>query len=274
MCFRHFAALSAMKNCTRILIIDDAPSLRAVLRSFLAGEGYQVVGDLANGALAVESIARLKPDIVCLDYNLPGVQGLDLLKQIAVTYPEVAVVMITGDANPQLEAECADSGAAGFIGKPFSPDRISREIGQIAHAQQLYRQQRRNACRPTPTQMRAVIADDSATMRMLLNAILTQRGICVAAEASDGQQAVKAVAEHKPELLCLDMDMPVMNGLDALDRIRACSPQTRTLMITGRMSRDTVLEAGKRGASGYILKPFDPARVSEAVGKLLGLPPA
>ncbi len=263
-----------MSGKPKILIVDDAASLRAVLRTFFTNEGYQVIGELAHGSSVVESIGRLNPDVVCLDYNLPGSNGLDLLKQIVVTHPDTSVVMITGDANPTLEADAAEVGIAGFIRKPFTPEQISREIHMVIHTRALLRQQGAAA---TPaheaSRATAVVADDSAAMRLLLVSILSQAGIRVQEAVSDGKQAVAAVARHKPDLVCLDMDMPVMNGLDALAQIRSSEATAKVLMITGRMSRETIQAAGQRGASGYILKPFDPAKVTEAVGKLLGLQP-
>lgn len=260
-----------MSGKPKILIVDDAASLRAVLRTFFTNEGYLVIGELAHGSSVVESIGRLNPDVVCLDYNLPGSNGLDLLKQIVVTHPDTSVVMITGDANPTLEADAAEAGIAGFIRKPFTPEQISREIHMVIHTRALLRQQGAAA---TPaheaSRATAVVADDSAAMRLLLVSILSQAGIRVQEAVSDGKQAVAAVARHKPDLVCLDMDMPVMNGLDALAQIRSSEATAKVLMITGRMSRETIQAAGQRGASGYILKPFDPAKVTEAVGKLLG----
>ena len=261
-----------MSKAARILIVDDASSLRSVLRSFFASEGYEVVGELAHGGGLIDSVTRLKPDVVCLDYNLPGSEGLDLLKQLCATHPGVAVVLITGDANPALEAQAAEAGAAGFIRKPFTPDRIGQEIRQVVRVLSLCRSQdKAPPLAPGAARARAVVADDSATMRKLLTSILNQCGIAVLADVPDGQQAVDACARHQPELVCLDMDMPVMNGLDALAHIKVRHPGCKVLMITGRMSRESVQTAGQRGASGYILKPFDPDKVSEAVTRLLGL---
>lgn len=260
-----------MSGTASILVVDDAPSLRTILRTFFTNEGYQVVGELAHGKGVIEAIGRLKPDVVCLDYNLPGGNGLDLLKQIVATYPETSVVMITGNTDPLLEGEAAEIGIAGFIRKPFTPDQISRAIRMVVHTRALFKQQAMapaaNEGSPRAT---AIIADDSAAMRLLLSTILGQSGILVRETVSDGKLAVAAAARQKPDLICLDMDMPIMNGLDALVQIRQTDPHAKVLMITGRMNRETIQLAGQRGASGYILKPFDPARVTEAVGKLLG----
>lgn len=261
----------AVAGVVKVVIVDDAAAVRGVLRALLAEEGYKVVGELASGASLPELVARAEPDLVCLDYNLPGSDGLELLKTLHETRPDVAVVLITGSSEPDLENAAAEAGAAGFIRKPFSPDTILREIGQVVHARRLLAAQRQVGTPHAVRQARAraVIADDSGTMRQLLKAILEHAAVEVVGEAWDGKQAVELVAERRPELVFLDIDMPVMNGLEALAAIHAAHPTAKVLMVTGNSSRDTILQAGKSGARGYVLKPFQPAKIAEAIDKLL-----
>lgn len=261
-------------SAAKIVIVDDAAAVRGVLRALLADEGYHVVADLGGGSSLLATVERHEPDIVCLDYNLPDADGLDLLKQIHAAHPTVAVVMITGSTDPDLEGAAAEAGAAGFIHKPFSPDKILKELHQVVYTRRLLAatQQQASAAAPAVAMPRAkaVIADDSATMRLLLKAILERAAVAVVGEASDGKQAVELAAQHRPDIVCLDLDMPVMNGLEALQAIHAAAPAIKVMMITGNASRDAILQAGKAGARGYILKPFRPEKVTEAIGKLLG----
>jgi two-component system chemotaxis response regulator CheY len=120
-------------------------------------------------------------------------------------------------------------------------------------------------------QARAVIADDSLTLRRLLRVILEDCGVAVVAEARDGRQAIDMVREHKPDLLCLDVEMPVMDGIAALAHIRAIAPELPVMMITGRADRETVQGAAKMGARGYIVKPYHRDKVNAAVRHLLKL---
>jgi two-component system chemotaxis response regulator CheY len=255
----------------KVLIVDDAAAVRGMLRALLTEEGYRVVADLASGGGVLAHVERYEPDMVCLDYNLPDVDGLELLKQVHAAHPAVAVVMITGSVDAALQGAAAEAGAAGFIHKPFSPDKILKELQQVVHTRRLLAsaQQQPNAAAARAPRAKAVIADDSATMRQLLRAILERIGVAVVGEASDGKQAVELVAQHRPDIVCLDLDMPVMNGIEALQAIRASQPTAKVMMITGNGNRDAILQAGKAGARGYILKPFRPEKVAEAIGKLL-----
>lgn len=255
----------------KVLVVDDAAAVRAMLRGLAVDEGYDVVGELAAGARVLETVASLRPEIVCLDRHLPDADGLDLLRAIHAAHPTVAVVMITGSEDQDLESAAAEAGAAGFIRKPFSPERIVRELGQAAHAQSLLQA----ASKPSggfavrSARARAVVADDSATMRKLLGAILARAGVEVVGEAWDGAQAAALAERHRPEIVCLDLDMPVMTGLEALPAIRASCPDARVLMITGSARREAIAEAARGGARGYILKPFHPDKVVEAIERLL-----
>lgn len=254
-----------------ILIVDDAPSLRSALRTFFNDEGYRVVGDLARCAGVIEAVAQMKPDIVCLDHELPDGNGIDLLRKLHADFPDIAIVMITGSGAAELEAEAAEAGAAGFLRKPFSQASMGREIRQILQMQSMHRLYASAAgFAVTTARARAVVVDDSATLRKLLASILHHAGVEVVGEAPDGQRAIEVVNKFKPDIVCLDVDMPVMNGLDALAQIHRDLPSAKVMMITGRSDREMVKIAAQRGARGYILKPFIPEKVIEAIDKLLG----
>ena len=259
------------QNKLRVLIVDDSASIRSVLRMLLNSEGYEVVGELGGGAKLLPAITQLKPHIICLDYHLPDTDGLSLLNEIHAAYPHVAVVMITGSNSITLELAAAEAGAAGFIHKPFSQEQIIKVLQQVAHAQRLLTvaARKHNAYEGKPYRARAVVADDSQTLRRLLTAILTHIGIEVVGEACDGRQASELVSEHKPDIVCLDLEMPVMNGLEALKIIHSQNPETKVVMITSVASREVFNQAASAGAKGYILKPFHPDKVTQTISQIL-----
>ena len=224
-----------MTNPTaKALIVDDSATMRSTLKAFLAAAGIEVIGQLSNGCQLLQTITQSPPDIVCLDYNLPDINGVELLKAIVSVHPQVAVVIITGEQDPNLRNAAAQAGAAGFIHKPFSEDQIVKEIKHILYTQRLLA-----ATGKAPTdsdeiaeftvKKTAIVADDSKTMRGLLTAILSSQDIDVLAEAINGAQAVELVAQHQPDIVCLDIDMPAMNGLEALREIRHKHPATESL---------------------------------------------
>ena len=248
----------------KVVIIDDSASPRAVLRSVLNTGGYDVVGELADGSSLEASITRLGPHIVCLNAELPERNGLEILGEIRDKHPQVAVVMITADDDIPERTAAIEAGAAGFLHVPFSPAQVLEELRQVAHAQSLigaaHAAPERGKSRP-----RAVVADDSPAARRLLGAILREAGFEIVAEAGDGGEAVELVRQHRPELTCLDLEMPGVDGLQALDRIREFAPELKIVVVTNHASKDTVQAAAARGARGYILKPLQPDKVIAAV---------
>ncbi len=117
---------------------------------------------------------------------------------------------------------------------------------------------------------RILIADDHALVREVLRTMLSgEDGIEVTAEANDGQQALDICRELKPDLVLMDVRMPVMDGLEATRKIKAEMPKTSVMMVTMHENPDYLFEAVKAGAAGYVLKDASGERLLSAVRRTL-----
>ena len=116
---------------------------------------------------------------------------------------------------------------------------------------------------------RVLVVDDAAFMRKLLSDALASGGHEVVGEAGNGSEAVVRYQELRPELTTLDITMPEKDGLSALAEIISIDPTARIVMCSALGQEAKVLEAVKLGAKDFVVKPFQPARVLEAVGKAL-----
>ncbi len=117
----------------------------------------------------------------------------------------------------------------------------------------------------SPT-IRVVLADDHAVVRKGIREFLEGEGdIAVVAEAADGEQAVALVAEHEPDVAVLDIQMPVMTGIEATRRIKAEHPGVRVLVLTAYDDDPYIFALLQAGASGYILKTADSSELVQAV---------
>jgi two-component system chemotaxis response regulator CheY len=114
-----------------------------------------------------------------------------------------------------------------------------------------------------------VIADDDDITREMLRGVLRAAGLCVIGEASEGMRAMDLYRKLKPDVVCLDIDMPLMSGLEALKQIRANDHGTIVLMITGIATGDNVRGAIEARADGIIVKPFNTAKIVSAIDRAI-----
>lgn len=110
-----------------------------------------------------------------------------------------------------------------------------------------------------------LVIDDDLMMREMLKIILRSGDYEVVGEASNGEDGISLCGRLKPGLVLLDINMPKMDGLQALEGIRKVNPAAKVLMVTADTTVDKVREAIAKGASGFIVKPLSQATVLEKV---------
>jgi two-component system chemotaxis response regulator CheY len=115
-----------------------------------------------------------------------------------------------------------------------------------------------------------LVCDDAIFMRTMITDILTQAGYDVIGEAETGAQAVEKYRQLKPDLVTMDIVMPDMGGIEAVREICKDSPEAKILMCSAMGQQALVVEAIQAGAKDFVVKPFQPSRVLEAVQRLLG----
>ncbi|MGF7185200.1 two-component system chemotaxis response regulator CheY [Desulfitispora alkaliphila] len=115
-----------------------------------------------------------------------------------------------------------------------------------------------------------LIVDDAAFMRMMIKDILSKNGFEVVGEAENGQVAVEKYNELSPDLVTMDITMPEMDGITAVKEIRQKDPNAKIIMCSAMGQQAMVIDAIQAGAKDFIVKPFQPDRVLEAVRKAMG----
>ena len=117
---------------------------------------------------------------------------------------------------------------------------------------------------------RVLVVDDAAFMRMMIKDILTKNDFEVVGEASNGAEAVEKYKDLKPDLTTMDITMPEKDGISAVKDIRAIDSSAKIIMCSAMGQQAMVIEAIQAGAKDFIVKPFQPDRVVEAMRKALG----
>ncbi len=115
-----------------------------------------------------------------------------------------------------------------------------------------------------------LVCDDAIFMRTMISDILVQAGFEVVGEAETGVQAVQRYRELNPDLVTMDIVMPDMGGIEAVREICRADPDAKILMCSAMGQQALVVEAIQAGAKDFVVKPFQPSRVLEAVQRVLG----
>ncbi len=118
----------------KIMVVDDAAFLRAMLKDILVSAGHQVVFEAKNGQEAVDKYKAVQPDLVTMDITMPIMEGIQAVKEIRLMDPEANIVMCSAMGQRNLIIQAIQSGAKDFIIKPFQSDRVLEAIDKaIGH---------------------------------------------------------------------------------------------------------------------------------------------
>lgn len=115
---------------------------------------------------------------------------------------------------------------------------------------------------------RILVTDDAAFMRMQLKDIIAKAGHEVVGEAENGEVAVEKYKELKPDIVTMDITMPVMDGVQAVREIKAFDPNATVIICSAMGQQAMVIDAIQAGAKDFLVKPFSPDRIVEALQKL------
>lgn len=236
----------------RLLLVDDEVEFLDVTTKALTRRGF-VVGMAQDGETALMILSRQTFDVVVLDVKMPGLDGVDVFRQIKYLYPQLPVILLTGHGSIQQAFETSRDGVFEYLAKPCDIEKIA-EVARRAHAQ------RPSAPPPQPQTddvIRLLFVDDEPELLESLAATLTRRGISVTT-AQSGEQALKHLAEQPFDVALVDAKMPGMDGLALLRMIKKVQPMVEVLVLTGHPSMGMAVEGLKHGACDFLMKPQSP----------------
>ncbi len=238
----------------RALVVDDSKPIRSIVSRTLRELRFECA-EAANGVEALEAIASSgRPDLVTVNWHMPVMDGLELVRRLRrdPVHRDLPLLMISTEHDRGRIAEAIAAGVNDYLAKPFTPASLVRKLvdlglcGEEAVAAE--------GRRP----IRVLVVDDSHTIRSLISATLATDGeIQVAGTAVNGRACLDALVSDVPDLVLLDVEMPVMDGITTLREIRRRYPKLPVLMfssLTERGARATV-EALIAGANDYVAKP-------------------
>src|SRR5215831_18754287 len=116
----------------RVLVADDARFMRQLIREIIEAEGFEVVGEAADGRAVVEEFARLHPDVVTMDIVMPKRSGIDAVREILALDATAKIAMVSALGQEALVMEALQAGASDYIVKPFKPEAVIATLKKIA----------------------------------------------------------------------------------------------------------------------------------------------
>ncbi len=247
---------------TRVLVVDDSPLIRAVLReAFEHTSDLVVVGEAGDGFEAVDKVQILAPDVVTMDVLMPTMDGLAATREIMRLRPTPILIVARdgGDART-LAVSALGHGALGVFPKPVrgfdtgNANALADMIRKIVGEGPLPR----HAGRASQDKTRVLIVEDSPLVRELLRGALAQApDLVVVGEAGDGLAAVEMAASLKPDVVTLDLLMPMMDGEETAERIaRTCRAGILVVSQDADSAARLLQKQPALGAMGLFVKPI------------------
>ncbi len=115
----------------RVLVVDDAAFMRMMVKDILSKNGYEIVGEAENGAIALAKYQEMKPDLVTMDITMPEMDGITAVKEIKKVDPNAKIIMCSAMGQQAMVIEAIQAGARDFIVKPFQPDRVLEAVRKV-----------------------------------------------------------------------------------------------------------------------------------------------
>jgi signal transduction histidine kinase/CheY-like chemotaxis protein len=233
----------------KVLVVDDEVPIIEYFAELLLT--YGILADTAdNGKDAVELAKLTKYDIVFLDWHMPDFTGEDVAREISLISPSTKIIMISGYDWEEMAKSVAEFGVTDYIRKPVPPSDIYSKIVQAVNL---------NIALPESMNLsgkKILLVEDVEMNRMIVTGLLEDTG-AVITEAENGEIAVEAAKQTHFDIILMDMQMPVMDGLTATMKIREFDTETPIIAMTANAFKEDAERCIAAGMTAHIGKPID-----------------
>jgi two-component system chemotaxis response regulator CheY len=119
------------RGSTKILVVDDALFMRTILKDILQSNGFTNILEAGDGAAAIDAYRKNRPDLVTMDINMPGTDGIQALKSIIAIDPTAKIIMVTSVEQKQIVQEAIKVGAKDYVVKPFDRAMVAAVLSKV-----------------------------------------------------------------------------------------------------------------------------------------------
>lgn len=241
-----------MNGRAKVMVVDDDPMLLSLLTDTLDSIGYDSVS-VPNAESALDSYVNERIDVIVADINLPGIDGLELVRRVKKLSPDVPVILITGVSLKNVKTRAFQAGADGFLDKPFRIAVIESMLQKLL--------EKRGFRIST-----VLVIDDNKDYREVLTEQLTHSGFNVLC-ADGGEDALRQLQDSPVDVVITDFFMPGMDGLEIAKRIKEISPTTNVVVYTGYIPDEEQECDIMTTADVFLSKPFSLEKVSKILSE-------
>jgi two-component system response regulator HydG len=226
---------------SRILLVDDNKEFLDSTKDVLEMEGFDVV----TATSGEESLMLTKTqsfEVVVMDIKMPGMNGVESFVAMKKQNPDVKVIIVTAYSVEELIQQAKDEGAYAVLNKPLDMDLVTKKINEL---------------NKKSGEGLILIAEDDQALCENLREILEAEGYGVVT-AHDSKEAIKSASEQPFDIVLIDMQLPVLNGLEVYRRIKAILPDIVAIIISayGKQMHDLIEQALKESAHTFLRKPL------------------
>jgi DNA-binding response OmpR family regulator len=248
----------------KILVVDSEPEFRATVATHLASHGFEVL-QATDGIEMWLHLKRARPHVIVFDPHMPRLGGLDAVKRVRAFAPTIRVVVVTRDLDAETRQRALALGADTVLPKPLATQELLAALMDQEWGRGSGETPTGRAGIPGPAPVAHVlVVDDDPHVRVMFEEFLAVEGYHVRS-APDARAALDNIIETPPDVVLLDITMPGLSGIDALEAIRAVAPGTTVIMVSGIGDVETAKRALAHGAFDYIAKPVDLAYLAQSV---------
>jgi CheY-like chemotaxis protein/nitrogen-specific signal transduction histidine kinase/HPt (histidine-containing phosphotransfer) domain-containing protein len=258
----------------RVLVVDDNDTNRRVIAELLADTDYEV--ETAGGAIEALSVLQRAAEAgtgfqaVVTDHRMPGIDGLELARRVRATegIAELRLVLYSSIDDRSSRQELRELGFAGHLSKPVRRAELLATLERVLAHEALEFTQRLRAIVTRDVIVedhhrrgRTVLLVEDNPVNQRVAQLFLERAGCDVLLAADGEAALAALAEARVDLVFMDVQMPVMDGLEATRRIRDGGSRIPVVGLTANALREQVEECRAAGMDDVLAKPIDRERL-------------
>lgn len=218
-------------NHHRVLVVDDKDTNRDLVINILAPMGFELF-EAENGLQAITQCKLQKPDLILMDIRMPEMDGITATTTIRALYPELPIIAMTAGVFDKDPDQFRDAGFSAHLDKPFkradllglAAQLLGLEVNRSGDAQSNASDSQIGA------EFKVLIVDDVPVNRLLLKKYLEPKGF-TCRQSQNGKEALQEISSWHPDLMLLDIQMPVMDGYEVLRELQSLPAANRPAVI-------------------------------------------